>query len=292
MGAGFTPLLKRVSSTVLRAMRHGSVPFPALVERLRPEYDPSRSPLFDTLFVYDRPQQRRHDGIARFVSGDGTVDLGGLVLRGTPLESTSTVYDLTLYAFDTTDALTLRWEYDRDLFDARTAARFASYYTAVLEQCLSGADRPLAELDGLPAADRRTLLTEWNGPTDRWPPPAAPTGRGAGGPHPQALAVVFEDRSLTYRELDRRAGQLAARLRREGVGPESLVGVCLPRSPELVVALLGVLKGAAYVPMDPEYPHERLRHLMTDSSAQVLITSAEGPPSVTGTASVLLSTRA
>ncbi|GGP83993.1 non-ribosomal peptide synthetase [Streptomyces melanogenes] len=275
----FSELLHQLSSSVLRAMRHGSVPFPALVERLRPEYDPSRSPLFDTLFVYDRPQDRRRDGVAKFVSGNGSADVGGLLLRSTPLANTSAVYDLTLYVFDATDALTLRWEYNRDLFDASTATRFAAHYTAVLRQCLRASGRPLAELDGLPDAERRTLLTEWSGTSQDWPGPRLlhQLVEQQVDRTPDAVAAVFEGRSLTYRELDRRADQLAARLRREGVGPESRVGVCLPRSLELVVALLGVLKaGGAYVPMDPEYPHERLRHLLTDSSAQVLLTCPSG----------------
>ena len=166
-------------------------------------------------------------------------------------------------------------EYATDLFDRETIERLAGNFKTLLEGVAADAERPISELPLLSEAERRQLLEEWNATEAEYPREKClhELFEEQVERTPDAAAVAFEEQSLTYRELDRRANRLARRLQTLGVGPEARVGICVERSLEMVVGLLGILKaGGAYVPLDPSYPAERLRFMLDDSGAAVLIT--------------------
>ena len=191
------------------------------------------------------------------------------------LDTGTAKFDLTLSAIETAEGLRVRVEYNTDLFAAPTIARLTTHYRTLLEGVVADPDRPISTLPLLTDAERHQMLIEWNDtrtdyPRDRcihelFAEQAART--------PDAVAVVYEGDKLTYRELDGRANQLAHYLQRLGVGPDVLVGLCVERSLEMVVGLLGILKaGGAYVPLDPTYPRERLAFMLEDAQVVVLLT--------------------
>ncbi|HET7232330.1 MAG TPA: amino acid adenylation domain-containing protein, partial [Longimicrobium sp.] len=203
------------------------------------------------------------------------VSLPGLLSRGVELETGTTKFDLFLELTPAEGGLRGELEYATDLFDADTIRRMAGHWVRLLEQAAEEPSRCISELELLGAAERRMLLEEWN-QTDE----AYPAGRcihqlveAQVARTPDAEALIFDRQSLTYRELNERANRIAHHLLRLGVRPDSRVGICLRRGPELIAAMLGVLKaGAAYAPLDPAYPVDRLRFILDDADAVVLLT--------------------
>ncbi|HVF62225.1 MAG TPA: amino acid adenylation domain-containing protein [Thermoanaerobaculia bacterium] len=255
-------LLGRVRDGALAAYAHQELPFEKLVEALQPVRDLSRSPLFQVMFQFQN--------LSRELPRVGELRLASLAAH-----SGTAKFDLTLTAAETVAGLRLFLEYDRDLFDSTTAERLLRHYRTVLAALAADAGRPLSELLWLDAAERHQLVAEWNG---------TPRGEGAAVPVPdliaaqarrvpQAVAVACGDERLSHAELERRAALLAARLRRLGAGPEALVGIALERTPEMVAAVLGVLRsGAAYVPLDPAHPRERLALILEAARPLALVT--------------------
>ena len=185
----------------------------------------------------------------------------GLTFESLGAEIETSKFDLTLSFTETESGLEGVVEYNSDLFDEATVQRLVGHYRTLLESGLENPDRNVSELTLLTAGERRRILVEWNDTATDYPRDAlihelfeAQVERA-----PDAVALVFENQTLTYRELNERADRLAGRLREAGVGPDTLVGLHLERSPEIVVGMLGVLKsGGAYVPLDPAYPKERI----------------------------------
>ncbi|HEX6340862.1 amino acid adenylation domain-containing protein, partial [Umezawaea sp.] len=241
---------------------HGhEVPFELLVRELEPTRDQSRSPLFQVMLAVN--------------STPPTYRMPGVVVRPVPVPQVATQFDLVLQVEERPDAVTGSLVYNTDLFDRSTAALFAERLAVVLDALATSPDTTLDDLDVRTDAER-ALLT------------ALDTGHPAGTPTacvhqlveaqvdrtPDAVALRCADSVLSYRELDARANRLAHHLIGLGIGPGDLVGVCLPRTSELVVAILGVLKaGAAYVPVDPAYPAERVRFIVEDTNAPLLLTT-------------------
>ena len=279
-GLSFSGLLGQVRRTVIGGLEHQDFPFPMMVDRLNLPRDPGRSPVFSAMFAFQKAQRLDAEGLSPFALGDAgpTMDLGGLPLESLPVDTGSAQFDLTLRAAEVETGLTAALEYAVDLFDETTAARMLGHLRTLLEGAVAAPDRPLADLPLLTIDERQRVLDEWNATAAEFPREAtihrlieAQAARS-----PTAIAVACGGRSLTYGELNARANQLARHLRTRGVGPERLVGVCLPRSIDLVVGLLGVLKaGGAYVPMDPEYPAERLAFLLRNAGAAVLLTTRD-----------------
>jgi amino acid adenylation domain-containing protein len=252
--------LERVRNAALDAYQNQELPFEKLVEELQPERRLGQTPLFQVLFVFqeEAPQVPRTPGLQ-------------WALHQPP--ATVAKFDLSLVLHEHEGLVTGLIEYRTDLFSQAAIRRLAGHFQTLLAGIAAQPGLRLSELPLLTAAERWQLM-EWS---------ASP---GAGFAErtlserieeqarrrPDAVAVVFQGRSLTYRELDRRAEGVAARLRELGVGPGTLVGLCVERSPELVVGLYGALKtGAAYVPIDPGYPRERVAYLLEDSGAAVLL---------------------
>jgi amino acid adenylation domain-containing protein len=258
----FQALLARVKDTCLQAYAHQEMPFERLVHELAPERDLSRQPLFQVTFTLNNAPRE-------------ALALPGLSLRGVGSDVGTAKYDLSLAMMEGESELFASFSYAVDLFDAATVDRMLGHLRNVLEAVVADPAAAIGDLPMLSAEERRTLTVAWNDtaapfPADRC---AHELFEEQAARAPDALAIVFEDRRLTYREVDERANQLARHLTRYGVGPEVLVGVSLPRSPEVVVAILGVMKaGGAYVPLDPAYPADRLEFMMADARVAVLLT--------------------
>ena len=256
----FRELLRQVRQTSLEAYEHQDLPFARLVEELRPGRDPGRVPLIQVTFqLRNYPQEAVPDGPLRFEPV--AVDAG--VVQ----------FDLDLMIAESPAGLDCQLTYDADLFDAATAERMLGNYRTLLEGIAADPERPIGELPLLTDAERRWLRA-WNDTHVEFPEEhllhrlvEVQVRRT-----PDAPAVVCEGRSLSYRELDRRASLLARRLHALGVGPDATVGVCMERSCELVVALLGVLKaGGAYLPLDPDYPADRLALMLHDAAPSAVV---------------------
>ncbi|PRX05796.1 UNVERIFIED_ORG: amino acid adenylation domain-containing protein [Actinomadura viridilutea] len=259
----FTEVLARVRDACLGLYAHQGVPFEKIVEELRPSRDLSRPPIFQVCLSY------QSDPLPRFAMAD-------LELRRLPLRAEGARFDLELQAFDDDGALTGWFEYDRDLFEESTIARLAGHLRRLAEQAAARPRTPIGEFELLDDAERRRLLVEANATERQWPDEDGwihQCVERQARRTPDATAVVFEGRALSYAELNAGANRLARRLRRLGVGRDVLVGVCMERSLELVTSLLAVLKaGGAYVPLDPGYPQARLEYMLKDANAPVLLT--------------------
>ncbi len=274
-GPSLRQSIRRLRAVTLDAYSRQEVPFEKLVEELRPERDPSRTPLFDVLFnMQDFPPR--------------DLTLPGLRLSGVPIAEVPARFDLTLHAAEVDGALRLELEHSAALFDRGTAARWLARLEALLAAAVAEpgiADLPLGELPLLPAAEREEILA-WGGVRAAFPVASslyelfAEQARRA----PDAVAVsagAAGEEQATYGELGRQAARLAAELRRLGVGPEVPVALRLDRGAALVVGVLGVLAaGGAYVPLDPALPEERLAFVLADSGARLLVSaaSAAAPP--------------
>ena len=205
-----------------------------------------------------------------------SLSLGEVKLGLVEVEQTTAKFELTLSLRETEEGLRGALEYNTDLFDAATVARMLGHYQMLLEGIVAEPGRRASELPLLTAAERHQVLVAWNDTAvphqDRC---VQELFEAQVERTPDALAVVFARQRLTYRELDARSNQLARRLRSLGVGPGVLVGLCVERSLDVVVGLLGILKaGGAYVPLDPTYPTERLAFMLEDTGAPVLVTQA------------------
>jgi len=263
----FVELLSRVRETSLEAYRHQDLPFEKLVEEVQPERDLARTPLFQVMFVLQNAPMSE-------------LEIEGLTLSSLDLDFSAAKFDLTLSLMETDGGLTGYVEYPRDLFDRTTIQRLAESLEILLRGVVAHPESRLSALPRFSAATRQQLLREWN---HAGPPRVAesiPEGvvRQAAAT-PEAVAVVAGGVHLSYRQLDRRSHCVASYLRSRGLARESRVGIGLERSPELLITLLGVLKaGALYVPLDPDYPSERLSYMMADAALEALVAPAEHHP--------------
>ncbi|MEW5926736.1 MAG: amino acid adenylation domain-containing protein [Gemmatimonadota bacterium] len=256
----FRELLRRVREVTLGAYEHQDVPFEKLVAELQPERSLSHSPLFQVSFTF---------------GGAEGAGIGILELRVAPLDAQpeSAKFDLSLGLAATPRGLRGGLTYATDLFERATMERMAGHLARLLEQVAGGADLPLSSLELMAEAERAQVVGEWRTRAEH-PVDGSIHRRfeARARQAPDAVALVCEGASLTYAQLDERADRLARGLRRLGVGPETRVGLCLERSPDTVVAVLGVLKaGGAYVPIDPAYPPERIAYLLEDSGAALVV---------------------
>ena len=258
----FKELIRQVRETTLNAFAHQELPFEKLVEVLQPERNLTHSPIFQVAFVF---QNRMDAGL----------QLPELVLEPFEYEARIAKYDLTLTVSETDDALFTFWEYNTDLFTEATIRRMMSHFETLLKEALAQPDVPVARLPLLSDEERHRMLVEWNATRKPFDESLCVHQKfeQVAATHPQAIAVELDDQRLTYQELNARANQLAHYLRKQGVGPEVLVGISMDRSIEMVVSMLGVLKaGGAFVPIDPTYPPERVQYMIEDSGIPVLLT--------------------
>ncbi|NJL51094.1 MAG: amino acid adenylation domain-containing protein [Hydrococcus sp. SU_1_0] len=258
----FDELLAQVKQMTLDAYAHQDVPFDKLVEVLQPERSLSHNPLFQVMFILQ--------------NGSATAkQMSDVTLTPLAVEQVTAQFDLTLSMEQTSEGLTGFWQYNSDLFEPQTMERMTGHFQVLLEAIASCPEQTVSSLPLLTVQERHQLLVEWND-----------THRAYGQEQcihqlfeaqvaltPDQIAVVFENQQLTYQELNLKANQLARYLQQLGVTPETLVGVSLDRSLEMLIALLAVLKaGGAYVPLDPHYPPDRLALMVEDSGLAILLT--------------------
>jgi amino acid adenylation domain-containing protein len=273
----FAALMGRVRGTVLEALANQDFPFALMVDRLGVPRDPSRTPIFSVMFVFQQAQVLESQGLTPFALRESgpRMELGGLAIESIDLDFGTAQFDLTLVAAEREEHLALSMEYNIDLFDAATIDRLLDHFQTLLESIVAAPVQPIASLGLLPAAERRLLVSTW-GTHRAEPPPAEVISQlfvDRVIRNPLAPAIVFGDQELTYAALDERANRLAGRLRKLGVRPEAKVGLCVSRSMEMIVGILGILKaGGAYVPLDPDFPAERLEFLLADAGIGIILT--------------------
>ena len=259
----FRDLLGRTREVALGAFANQDVPFERLVEIVPTQRSLSYSPIFQVMFNFQS-----------YPIGD--LRLPGLFLSPVKMPVQATRFDLNLDAHEIKDGLALFLTYNTDLFDKETAERLLRHYVGFLANVVDEPESPLSVVDLLSADERDRMLTGWNAtdrPLSTSALPALIAKRVATSP--DSIAAVYDGAEVTYRELNERSNQIARALRAHGVGSEGLVGICLNRSMDMLVALLGILKaGGAYVPLDPTYPADRLRFMIEDSGLKVLVTES------------------
>ncbi|TCP58031.1 amino acid adenylation domain-containing protein [Tumebacillus sp. BK434] len=271
----FQDLLTQVKRTVLDGLAHGEAPFEKVVEELQPERVPGVSPLFQTMFDL---QSEYFDGLM----------LGDLQATVEPVELGIAKYDLTLTMAETGQGLTAEFEYNCELFDEETIVRLGERFTTLLASIAAAPDQPLATLTLLPGEELAQLEAFGQAPqTFRSGVTAHGLIEATAARLPHRIAVQAGAETLTYAELNARANQLARRLQQLGAGPDRVIGVSLRRSLDLAVGLLAILKaGSAYLPLDPQYPAERLRLMIEDSGTRLLLTESALLPQLPAVAGV------
>ncbi|MEM1169664.1 MAG: amino acid adenylation domain-containing protein [Cyanobacteria bacterium P01_H01_bin.35] len=260
----FEELLAQVRETTMKAYEYQDVPFGQVVEALQPQRSLSHSPLFQVMFVLQNVPI-------------GKVDkLPGVSVSSINQDTKIARFDLTLSMSETESGLVGGWQYNTDLFDSSTIERMANHFENLLSAVVENPAQKVDELPLLSAAERHQLLVEWNDTAVEYPKDQCihQLFEAQVDKTPDAVAVEFEGKQLTYSKLNESANQLAHYLQNLGVKPETLVGICLERSVEMVIGLLGILKaGGAYVPIDPTYPTERLSYMLEDAAVPVLLST-------------------
>ncbi|MGC8451957.1 MAG: amino acid adenylation domain-containing protein [Cylindrospermopsis raciborskii] len=264
----FLSLLSRVKEETLQAYAHQDVPFERIVEELNPERNLSHHPLFQVMFVLQNASMEK-------------LELPNLQVLPWKLEQDLAKFDLTLLMTETPEGIEGVWEYRSDLFSPETIRRMIGHFQTIMTNIIAQPQQPIHQLSILTKSEQYQLLMEWNETRVEYP-----LHQQHKSLHelfelqvdktPNAIAVVFKNQSLTYYELNERANQLAHYLQSCGVKPDVLVGICIERSLEMVIGLLGILKaGGAYVPLDCEYPQERLNFMLEDAKIDLLLTQEQ-----------------
>jgi amino acid adenylation domain-containing protein/FkbH-like protein/non-ribosomal peptide synthase protein (TIGR01720 family)/FkbM family methyltransferase len=264
--SSYAELLSQVRSTAMDAYGHQDVPFEQIIETLKIERSLSHTPLFQVVFAL------QNTPMAQLTTAD-------LAIAPLQLDNVNAKCDLTLQVWETEtaagNALTGFWQYNTDLFDPGTIERMSGHFQTLLAGIVANPSQQISQLPLLTAVEQQQLLVEWNDTQVDYPQDKCihQLFEEQVERTPDAVAVVFEQQQLTYSELNCRANQLAHYLRSFGVGADVLVGICVERSLDTIVGLLGILKaGGAYVPLDPEYPTERLAYMVADSQVALLLT--------------------
>ncbi len=258
----FEQLLEEVKTTALEAYDYQDFPFEKIVEVLQPERNLSNTPLFQVMFVLQHTPNNK-------------IEIQGLKLTPLDIDNGTAKFDLTLSITETPTELKGCFEYNVDIFTANKIEAMVGHFQTLLKEILNDTTQEIGKLTLLTQAERHQLLVEWNDTKVDYP-----AGKSIYQlfeeqveKTPEAIALVFQEQELTYQQLNNRANRLAHYLISLGVKPETLVGICIERSFEMIVGLLGILKaGGAYVPLDPSYPLERLNYMLEDSAVDILVT--------------------
>lgn len=258
----FTTLLQRIKEVALNSYAHQDIPFEQLVDELQLPRDLSFTPLFQVMFVLQNIPRP-------------TLNLSGLEWTPLETESSTAKFDLTLYMAETEEGFVGTFEYNTDLFKESTLKRMIGHFQTLLTAIIANPQQRLSELPLLTQTEKQQILEEWNNNQTEYPK--------TNGLHqffeaqvkqtPNAIAIILEKQQLTYNELNQQANQLAHYLQSFGIKPEDKIGICIDRTFDLIIGLLGILKtGAAYVPLDPTYPEERLTFTIQDAGCSIILT--------------------
>jgi amino acid adenylation domain-containing protein len=267
--------MEQMRQTVIEALDHQDYPFSLLVDRLNPQRDSSRPPLFQTMFVFQKPQTEfgALDVVTDFYFGEARLNIGGFEMESFPIAQQEGQFDLSIEMTGAADNLKGVLKYNQELFEAATVADMSRHFINLLQSMVAHPEQHLSELDLMDEAEQRTLLEELNDTGTDW---------DIQGVHrlfeeqavrtPEAIALVFEREQMSYRELDERAGRLGGYLIQQGLQPGNPVGICVKRSLAMIVGIIAILKaGGAYVPLDPSYPKERLDFMVADARISLLL---------------------
>ncbi|MGD1897772.1 MAG: amino acid adenylation domain-containing protein [Phormidesmis sp.] len=270
--ASFKTLLDQIKATTWAAYDHQDLPFEKVVEVLQPERDLSYSPLFQVKFRLENPPQK-------------TIALPGLSFERLSQSVITAKLDLSVDLYETADGIVGGFEYNSDLFKPETIQRMVNHFKTLLASIAQAPDDPIAELPMLTAEEVQQFFA-WNNTDKSYRQDCCfqQLFEAQVAKYPEAIALVFDNQlssrqpnlqALTYTELNQRSNQLAHYLQSLGVGPETVVGVCVARSPEMIIALLAVLKaGGAYLPLDPTYPADRLAYMLDDAQVPILLSQS------------------
>ncbi|NET72460.1 MAG: amino acid adenylation domain-containing protein, partial [Sphaerospermopsis sp. SIO1G2] len=260
-------LLAKTRISILEALENQEYPFPLLVEKLQPVRDTSRTPIYQVAFAWDRVNQSEQEATS--------LDSHALIKEPIILGSKGAAFDLTLSITNEPDSLTGTWNYNTDLFESSTIERMSGHFVTLLEAIVENSQAQISQFSILTEFEKQKLLIEWNKTETEYPEDKCIHQLFAEqvAKTPDAIAVVYGNEQLTYSELNQKANQLAHYLTSLGVKADTLVGISVERSLEMIVGILGILKaGGAYVPLDPEYPTERLKFMLEDTQVKVLLT--------------------
>ena len=262
----FLELLERVKRTTLSAYAHQDFPFEMLVEKIQPERDLSRNPLIQVMFSLQN-------------TPEADSSLSGLKIENMPLSTEIKArFDLEVNFWETNAGLEGVWVHNTDLFEPATITRMGNHFNNLVKSIIANPEARISELSFLSREEYHQLITEWNATKTDYPQDECihQLFEKQVAINPDAVAVVFGEQHFTYGELNARANQLAHYLKSLGVKPDDLVGICLERSLNLIVGFLGILKaGGAYIPIDPDYPQERLSFLFQDTQVKILLTQVQ-----------------
>ncbi|MEH1869859.1 MAG: amino acid adenylation domain-containing protein [Nostoc sp.] len=272
----FKEFIAQVSRIVSEAKKNQDYPFPLLVKQLALNQDPSRSPVFQVSLTWQK--HGWYDNAEK-----SSLVMSPYLIEG---HQRGAAFDIDLAIIEAGSEFDFCWQYNTNLFDAATVERIAGNYQTLLLSILTNPEQNISALALLTEAEKHQLLVEWNNTTKEYLLDKCihQLFEEQVERNPDAVAVVYEDEQLTYRELNARANQLAHYLQKLGVVPEVLVGICVERSPLMIIGLWGILKaGGAYLPLDPAYPSDRLAYMLNDSQAQVLLTQRQLVDSIPNT---------
>jgi amino acid adenylation domain-containing protein len=263
-GPTFRELLARARVRVLGVLAHQEVPLEAVIEAVNPDRTLGDNPVFQVMFAHQ-------------VAPESALSLPGVELSAIDVHSATSKFDLLLEMQELSEGMQCFFEYATDLFDDSTAERLVTHFVVFLRELVADPDRPVAEVPMMTAEQRRELLAADN--ATQAPVPSQLLHEivaACAGEHPDAVALEVEGETLSYAQLDARSNQLAHHLQAIGVGPDVMVGVCAERGFDMLVGMLGAMKaGAAYLPLDPLFPPDRIAYMIEDSAAPVLLTQAE-----------------
>lgn len=272
--------LQQMRLTAHAALDHHDFPFTLLTEHLQVERDPSRHPLFQVMFVWQKARLLGNEGLAVLALGDSgaQVEVGELQLESFALKRRVAQFELTLMMAEAGGELMGSLQYNTDLFDASTIARMAGHFQTLLKGAIADSSQRVSDIEILTEIERSQILEEWNNEEASYPRDklihqliTAQAERT-----PDSIALVFEDEMLSYRALNRRANQLAYYLRSLGLREGDPVGIFMPRSLQMLVGLVGILKaGSCYLPLDPTHPGDLLEFVLQDTAVSVVLTQLE-----------------
>ncbi len=258
----FRNFLKQVRERTLGIYAHQHLPFEQLVEVLQPERDMSHAPLFQVAFILQNAPMDK-------------MEIPGLTAEPFHHENKTAKYDLTVYSMEYEDGIGLSFEYNTDLFEEQTIRRMQQHFENLLRAVITEPRQKISAVNFLSPEEQQTMLWDWNDTASDYPNrhTVHQLFETWAKEQPEAIAAGFEDQTWTYRELNQKANRLARYLQQQGVGADTLVGISLPRSLDIPLAMLGILKaGGAFLPIDPAYPEDRIRYMMEDSGAAAVIT--------------------
>jgi len=257
----FAELLVRVKKTVFDAFKHQDVQFEQLVSELQPNRDLGYSPMFQVLLNLKKDQSQ-------------IVQMTGLSVQYEEYETGTSKFDISLEITEYTDRLKCQFEYDTELFHSETIHQMAGFYNSILKEVIANPQVRIAELEMLNEVEKKQLLTNFNATEAEYPKNKTihQLFEAMAAQNPDEIAVIFQDQTLSYRELNQKANQLGRFLVKKGLQPDQIVGLMVYRSLEMIIGVMGVLKaGGAYLPIDPKNPEERIKYILEDSDAQLLL---------------------